>query len=139
MRRDGLLVTAVVWALATTLSVEGEAGRAGTMASVRMQSDDTTYAKKTSRGVVTLWLHPRWRNGALQVEVVVFSHSVHVTGAQLAEGMRLVVNGVESAPAEVGPWHLDAITLVFRPRKRPGHFQIKIRNVPDIPVRVLTW
>ena len=71
--------------------------------------------------------------------MVVFSHSVHVTRAQLKEGTRLVGNGVEYAPAWVGPWHLDAITLGFRPPKRSGRFQIKIRNVPDIPVRVLTW
>ena len=139
MFRDTLLVTGALWTLAIPPGGNAEGGGAPRLGSVTGQSEDTTYAKKTSKGVVTLWLHPRWRDGALEVDMIVFSHSVHVTRAELQRGTRLVVNGVESVPAWVGPWHLDAITLVFRSPTRPGHFQIKIRNVPDIPVRVLTW
>jgi hypothetical protein len=131
MFRDAFVVTAALWALVNPQCASSDAGPE--------QSGDTTYATRISTGVVTFWLHPRWRDAALEVEAIVFSHSVHVTSAQLEDGVRLVVNGVESAPARVGPWHLDAVTLVFRAPKRPSHFQIKIRNVPDIPVRVLTW
>ena len=139
MFRDTFVVAAALWTLVNPRTSSSAVGREPTAASCRKQSGDTTYATRISRGVVTFWLHPRWRDAALEVEAIVFSHSVHVTSAQLEKGVRLVVNGVESAPARVGPWHLDAVTLVFRPPKRPGHFQIKIGNVPDIPVRVLTW
>ena len=113
MFRDTFVVTAALWALVNPRSASSDAGH--------VQSRDTTYATRVSTGVVTVWLRPRWRDAALEVEAIVFSHSVHVTSAQLEEGVRLVVNGVESAPARVGPWHLDAVTLVFRPPKRPRH------------------
>ena len=139
MFRDTLVAAAALWALMNARSSTSAMGPEPTATPCRGQSGDTSYEQRTSTGVVTFWLHPRWRDGALQVETIVFSHSVHVTGAQLEEAVRLVVNGVEWAPARVGPWHLDAVTLVFRPPKRPGHFQIKIRNRPDIPLRELTW
>jgi hypothetical protein len=139
MRRGALLVTRELGMLAITLAGETEAVRAPAMAPTRAQSYDTTYATKTSKGVVTLWFHPRWRDSVLEVRMIVFSHSVHVSAAQLHERTRLVVDGLAWAPVSVGPWHLDAITLVFRLPRRPEHFKIVIRDVPDVPTRVLSW
>ena len=137
--RRGALVTGALGALAITLVGEAEAVRAPAMAPTSAQSQDTTYATKTSKGVVTLWLHPRWRDSVLEVRMIVFSHSVHVTRAQFPGRTRLVLDGVSWAPVSVGPWHLDAVTLVFRVPRRPEHFKIVIRDVPDVPTRVLSW
>ena len=139
MQRKALMVTGALWALALTPAGVTETVRALAIAPVSERPQDTTYETLTSKGVVTLWLHPRWRDNVLEVRMIVFSHSVHVTAAQLHERTRLVVDGVAWAPVSVGPWHLAAITLVFRLPRRPEHFKIVIRDVPDVPTRVLSW
>ena len=133
MRRGALLVASALWALAIMPAEETEAARLG-------QAQDTNYGSKKSEGFVTLWLHPRWRDSVLIVAVTVFSHAGQiVTRSQLRQQTRLVVDGAEFAPVRVEPWHLDATALVFRPPERPEHFKITIRDVPDVPRRVLTW
>lgn len=97
-------------------------------------------ASRKSEGFVTLWIHPRWRDSVLIAAVTVFSHAGQiVTRSQLHEQTRLFVDGLPVAPARVEPWHPDATALVFRFPRPPKHFKIVIRDVPDVPTRVLTW
>ena len=141
MRRGALLLTgALLWTSAIRVAGDTEAVQAPAKAPVAEQSQDTNYGSRKSEGFVTLWLHPRWRDSVLIVAVTVFSHAGQiVTRSQLHEQTRLFVDGLQVAPARVEPWHLDATALVFRLPRPPKHFKIVIRDVPDVPTRVLTW
>jgi hypothetical protein len=102
---------------------------------------DTTYTTQTSRGEVTLELQPAWRDGALEVAVSANTHSVDLSLLDLGELARLLVNDESIAPDEAGELsgHHGTTTLVFHLDQRPVSFSIEIRDVPDVPSRVLKW
>jgi hypothetical protein len=129
---NGLLVGAVALALTTQSSAE---------AAPMPQPQDTAYAKQTSEGEVTLEVLPQWRDSVLAVEISANTHSVELADVNLLEQVRLVIDDVEVIPAEAGSLsgHHATATVLFRLEKRPERFAIQIRDVPDVPLRVLTW
>jgi hypothetical protein len=102
---------------------------------------DTTYATQTSRGEVTLELQPAWRNGVLEVAVSANTHSADLSLLDFKTLARLIVNDESIAPDEAGELsgHHGTTKLVFRLDQKPASFSIEIRDVPDVPLRVLKW
>ncbi len=102
---------------------------------------DTVYAKQTSEGEVTLELEPRWQDSMLVVHVTANTHSVNLSDIDLGELTRLIIAETRVAPDEAGPLsgHHATGRLVFRLVARPQSFAIEIRDVPDVPLRRLTW
>ena len=102
---------------------------------------DSGFAKQTSNGRVTLELWPQWRDNILAVQVRANTHAVDLGTVNLSEQVRLVVAGTEITPVSAGPLsgHHAVAEVVFRLATRPSSFAITIRDVPDVPVRVVTW
>lgn len=102
---------------------------------------DTAYVKQRSEGEVTLEVWPKWQDGMLVVEIRANTHSVDLSGVNLREQVRLMVDDTEVTPIEAGSLsgHHAVATLVFRLEKRPDRFAIQIRDVPDVPLRLLNW
>jgi hypothetical protein len=102
---------------------------------------DTAYVKQASEGEVTLELSPRWQDSVLVVEIRANTHSVDLSSVDLGEQTRLIVDGTEVNPVEAGSLsgHHAQATVVFRLEKRPSSFTIEVRDIPDVPLRVLTW
>ncbi len=129
-----LLVSAVTAARTTAAPLL----RVGGVAS---SAQDAEYPPQLSEGEVTLVLSPRWEDSALVVTVRANTHSVELGSLDLGALTRLVVGDEEIAPAQAGSLsgHHARATLIFRLKARPDHFAIRIRDVPDVPVRTLTW
>ena len=77
----------------------------------------------------------------LVVQVRANTHAVDLCTVNLSEQARLVVAGAEIAPLSAGQLsgHHAVAEVVFRLDRRPSSFTITIRDVPDVPVRTLTW
>lgn len=103
--------------------------------------DSAHYVKQTSPGSVTLDVWPEWRDTALVVHVRATTHTVDLGTVDLCEQLRLFVAGTEMAPLRAGrlSGHHAAGDVVFRLDERPSSFTITIRDVPDVPVRTITW
>ena len=99
------------------------------------------YAQQTSTGRVMLDVWPQWRDTVLVVQVRATTHTVDLGTVNLNEQVRLVVAGTEVAPVSAGRLngHHAMADAVFRLAERPTSFTITIRDVPDVPVRALTW
>ncbi|MFV1988529.1 MAG: hypothetical protein ACC682_14725 [Gemmatimonadota bacterium] len=102
---------------------------------------ESGYASRTSEGEVTFDVQPRWEDGALFVDVEANTHSVPLESLDLAAQVRLVIGTDSFAPDEAGELsgHHGNATLEFRLESRPEEFTIEIRDVPDVPIRTLTW
>ena len=102
---------------------------------------DTTYVTQVSEGEVTLELSPEWQDSVLVVELRANTHSVDLDGMNLGEQVRLIVGDVEVTPSQAGSFsgHHGQTTVAFRLDEQPSAFRIEIRDVPDVPLRVLTW
>ncbi len=102
---------------------------------------DTAYVKQTSEGEVTLELSPQWQDSVLVVEIRANTHVVDLSSVNLGEQIRLIVDGTEVSPVDAGSLsgHHAQATVVFRLEKRPSNFTIEVRDIPDVPLRVLTW
>ena len=102
---------------------------------------DTTYATQESSGEVTLTVTPRWRDGALVVEVRANTHSVALSDIDLESQVRLRVADTVLAPTEAGTLdgHHATAELIFQLRNRPSQFTIEIAGVPDVTQRTLRW
>lgn len=109
--------------------------------SVVLNALDSGYVNQTSKGRVTLELWPQWRDTLLVVQIRANTHAVELGTVNLSEQVRLVVDGTEIAPVSAGrlSGHHAVAEVVFRLDERPGSFAITIRDVPDVPVRTLTW
>jgi len=102
---------------------------------------DSTYPVQTSPGAVTLELQPRWEDGTLFVEVLANTHTEPLNSLDLAAQVRLIIGTDSIAPDRAGALsgHHSSATLEFRLKSRPAEFAIEIRDVPDVPLRALTW
>jgi len=103
--------------------------------------DSAHYPKQTSPGRITLDVWPQWRDTVLIVQVRATTHSVDLASMNLSEQVRLALAGTEIAPLSAGrlSGHHAVTDVVFRLDTRPSSFAITIRDVPDVPVRTLTW
>jgi len=104
-------------------------------------SQDSTYPAQTSEGEVTFEVQPRWEDGALFVEVTGDTHSIPLESLDLTAQVRLIIGADSFAPDEAGELsgHHGSTTIEFRMESRPAEFSIEIRDVPDVPLRTLTW
>jgi hypothetical protein len=114
---------------------------AGVAGPVVLNAQDSGFVKQTSNGRVTLQLWPQWRDTVLVVQVRANTHAVDLSTVNLSEQARLVVAGTEIAPLSAGQLnrHHAQTEVIFRLGGRPTSFAITIRDVPDIPLRTLTW
>lgn len=101
----------------------------------------TTYEARTSQGQVSLEAQPEWRDGRMVVSLAANTHSVDLSAIDLTESVRLLVGGMEYSPVEAGSFsgHHAKARLAFAVATRPDTFKLRIRNVPDVPERVLEW
>lgn len=101
----------------------------------------TTYEAQSSAGLVTLEARPEWRDGSMLVSLSANTHSVDLSTLDLTESVRLLVGGLEYAPGAAGSLsgHHAKATLTFDIAVRPDTFKLRIRNVPDVPQRILEW
>lgn len=104
-------------------------------------STGAVYEAQESAGTVTLELQPRWADGVMLLEVSANTHSVDLASLDLAGDVRLVVDEVEYAPVEAGSLsgHHARATLRFEVPNRPASFRLVIQDVPDFPLRLLSW
>lgn len=128
-KRVASIVVAMALFSATGLSAQEQA------------NTDGGYETQESAGTVALELQPRWADGLLLVEVSANTHSVDLATLDLAGDVRLVVDEVEYAPVEAGSLsgHHARATLRFEVPERPAAFRIMIQDVPDSPLRILSW
>jgi hypothetical protein len=128
-KRVATIVVAMGLVSATGLTAQEQPSNAG------------GYETQESAGAVTLELQPRWADGLLLVEVSANTHSVDLATLDLAGDVRLVVDEVEYAPVEAGSLsgHHARATLRFEVPERPAAFHLMIQDVPDSPLRILSW
>jgi len=102
---------------------------------------DTTYASQSSAGEVTLDVQPRWAEGKLVLDLSANTHSVDLSGLDLTASIRLEVGEATITPSEAGSLdgHHARASVTFVLEAAPAQFSVVIRDVPDIPVRTLTW
>ncbi len=102
---------------------------------------DTSFAKQISMGEVTLVLGPVWRDGEFVLEVRANTHSVDLGEIKLDEAVRLVIGETSIAPSHAGSLsgHHGSASVVFPLAEVPTSFTVEIRDVPDVPVRTLSW
>lgn len=102
---------------------------------------DTAYSSQTSRGTVTLEVRPAWKDGGLEVHISANTHSVDLSTLDLKDLARLVVGDTALSPESAGALsgHHAETKLLFPLEERPESFAIEIRDVPDVPLRVLKW
>ncbi len=102
---------------------------------------DTTYASQASAGEVTLDVQPRWAEGKLVLDLSANTHSVDLSGLDLTASIRLEVGEATIEPSEAGSLdgHHAKASVTFVLEEAPTQFSVVIRDVPDIPVRTLTW
>jgi hypothetical protein len=133
------LVAGALIAILTVAGAETTTSRVGLAHSSAAQ--DTTFASQKSEGEVTLELEPRWRDGEFVIEVEATTHSVDLGAVNLLEQTRLFIGERELTPTEAGSLtgHHATATILFTLEARPTTFTIEIRDVPDQPVRRLTW
>lgn len=103
---------------------------------------DSLYATRVSEGEVTLEVRPRWTGGALVLEISADTHSVDLSTLDLADAVRIVVDGEEHAPSDatsLGGHHAVARVTFSSIPSIPSAFDVRIRGVPDVPERTLSW
>lgn len=101
----------------------------------------TTYEARTSEGQVSIEVQPEWRDGRMVVSLSANTHSVDLSALDLTESVRLLAGGMEYSPVGSGALsgHHAKATLTFALAVRPDTFKLRIRNVPDVPERMLEW
>lgn len=126
---------------AVFLVVAGGPGTARAQSSGAPGGQGGGYPPQISDGRVTLELAPRWEDSVLVVRVSANTHSVALAELKLGELMRLVINEKEIAPVRAGTLsgHHGSADVVFRLASRPAAFSVRVRDVPDVPLRVLSW
>jgi hypothetical protein len=115
-------------------------GLAGGLAS-SLVAQEPVYARQTSQGEVVLEVQPRWEEGVLLFEITANTHTVELGGVDLLKSTRLLMGADTLAPVSAGSFkgHHASVTVRFEIRNRPEKFDLEIRDVPDVPVRVLRW
>ncbi len=112
-----------------------------------IENDDGSNFKlitsgSTSSGEVAVDLKPhKVRNGQLQVDIGVNTHSVSLEGFDLKEITTLEFDGRSIKPisAPLLSGHHNSGTLIFDVGEEIESFTIKIIGIPKIEERVFTW
>lgn len=105
-------------------------------------SADSLYATRISEGEVTLEVRPRRSGGALVLQISANTHSMDLSTLDLADAVRLVVEGRDHAPTaatSLGGHHAVARVTFSSIPSPPPAFDVRIQGVPDVPQRTLSW
>lgn len=136
-----LLTGGLLIGLSSTPPLAGAIGSGNLTDPAWQNAQDSGYAVQTSRGEVSLELRPVWKDSVLEVHVQANTHSVELSAIDLGTATRLFVDETEVRPSVAGALsgHHGTATVVFRLERRPARFTIELRDVPDVPLRKLTW
>lgn len=136
MSYKGIVVAAAVFGL-----LSGGLGTARAQSSGAPGGQGGGYPPQVSKGRVTLEVAPRWEDSVLVVGVSANTHSVALAELKLGELVRVVIDETEIAPVRAGTLsgHHSSADVVFRLASRPDTFSVTVRDVPDVPLRVLSW
>lgn len=117
------------------------AGHAAGQAPTARPGGRYAYPAQMSEGQVTIEVRPVWWDSVLIVQLAARTQSVMLGANDLSRQVRLVVGDRRIAPVAAGRLHdfVAGADVVFRLDRRPERFQVEIRNIPDVPLRVLTW
>jgi len=107
-----------------------------------LTAQEFRYEAQVSPGEVSIQATPAWVDTALVIEVSANTHSVDLSAVDLRRQARLRVGAVVIEPAVSGALrgHHAKARLLFRMPLRPAvPFTLELRDVPDVPLRTLTW
>lgn len=104
-------------------------------------SDLRTWNTQKSAGEVTLDVTPEWTLKGMTLKLSANTHSVELGEVNLREAVRLYVGDVAYTPAQAGSLggHHGQASVLFAMSEVPTAFRVEIRDVPDVPLRVLKW
>ncbi len=128
-----VVILGVATAVTAAAAQPGEAGRGSVQ--------ETSYAPQLSPGRVSLQVQPRWEGGQLIFALSANTHSVELSGVDLAQVVRLHVGGRALAPIRAGALagHHAHADIAFALAAPPEGFRLEIRDVPDVSVRAFDW
>lgn len=144
-RHMPLLRYALLIALLSSAPVHAQHGGHGSAPARRVTTptppDNTVYPPQRSPGEVALLLAPRWSDGRLVILMAATTHAVELPTLDLHRAMRLIVNGEVVVPvlADTLRGQESRARLVFPLRRKPSHFTLEIRGIPDVDLRTLHW
>lgn len=128
-------------ALAATVLLLSAAGVSAQEPQERGGAADRKYPARVSEGRVALEITPEWANGRMVFEVSANTHSVELSSLDLSKLVRLSIGDREYTPVAAGSLagHHARARLVFDLPDRPAEFDLVIRDIPDVPLRRLSW
>ncbi len=103
---------------------------------------DSVYPVRVSEGQVTLEVRPRWSGGELVLQIAANTHSVDLSTVELMDAVRLLVDGREVEPdaaTTLAGHHAVARVTFSSIATPPPAFDVRIRGVPDVAERTLSW
>ena len=108
------------------------------------QATTPDYAKQVSPGVITLEFEPEWQDTALVVVVraqVRAGSGIDLRGIDLREQVMLMCERMSHQPFAAGTLSgRKALAWVaFRLPQKPKSFALSVRDVPDVPMRIVRW
>lgn len=106
-----------------------------------LAAQQAEYEAQVSKGEVELEARPEWSEGRMMFDLSANTHTVDLGALDLTKAIRLVVGQQEYAPVQTGSLggHHARTTVVFEVPQRPARFDLVVRDVPDVPLRRLTW
>lgn len=127
------------WLVASTISL---IVATGAPAVAGAQTSD--YPQQVSDGAVTLTLEPQWQDTALVVVVraeVRAGSGGDLRGISLLDQVMLMCERQTHQPYAASPMSgRKALAWVaFRLPRKPVSFALSIRDVPDVPLRIIRW
>jgi hypothetical protein len=107
-------------------------------------SPQAAYGKKVSQGVVTLEFEPEWLDTALVVMVRLKTKDGDLgkMGIHLRDQMMLTADRQTYAPTASGGTlggRQSLVWVAFKVSKKPTTFALSVRDVPDVPMRIVKW
>ena len=102
------------------------------------------YPQQVSDGAITLTLEPQWQDTALVVVVraeVRAGSGGDLRGISLIDQVMLMCERQTHQPFAASPLSgRKALAWVaFRLPRKPVSFALSIRDVPDVPLRIIRW
>jgi len=103
---------------------------------------ENPWQTQTSESSVSIDVTPKSFDGEnLIVEIGVNTHTIELNQFNLKELVTLEMEGKTFSPVTAPQLtgHHSKGQLVFATEKKPKTFTLTIKDIPDIPVRTLTW
>jgi hypothetical protein len=111
---------------------------------VTAQTQGADYPKMVSPGAVTLEFEPDWQDTALVIVVRAKAKEGDLgrMGINLQDQVMLVCERQTHAPFSSGgalAGRQGLAWIAFRLPRKPTTFALSIRDVPDVPMRIVRW